>query len=133
MFLSDSGYTRNNSLISAKRYFSRWLDTYSLLFNLFYVEAQIQLLSNKFFIEEALVFNWNYNLRNYKLFKYIQPFFTFKDTPHGGYVHSAVFNVLLQKLDLTIIVDIRNHKKLMGYLQKYGLFSIGLVPVNYSP
>ena len=93
----------------------------------------MQLLSNKFFIEEALVFNWNYNLRNYKLFKYIQPFFTFKDTPHGGYVHSAVFNVLLQKLDLTIIVDIRNHKKLMGYLQKYGLFSVGLVPVNYSP
>ena len=133
LFLSDSTDKSRNSLVSAKRYFSRWLDAYNLLFNVFYVEAQIQLLSNKLFIEEALVFNWNYNLRNYKIFKYVQPFFTFKDAPHGGYIHSAVLDILLQKLDLTIVVDIRNHKKLLGYLQKYGLFSIGLVPTNYSP
>ena len=73
--LSDFTNKSRNSLVSAKRYFSRWLGAYNLLFDIFYVEAQIRLLSNKLFIEEALVFNWNYNLRNYKIFKYVQPFF----------------------------------------------------------
>ena len=133
LFLSDSSHKRHGSLISAKRYFSRWLDSYNFLFNLFYVNSQIQLLSTKVFLEEALIFNWQYNFRNYKLFKFVQPFFTFKDLPHGSYIHTAVLDIFLQKLDLLIITDLRNHYTLLGYLQKYSLFSVGLVPINYSP
>ena len=133
MFFSESGYKPFNALTSASRHFSRWLDSYNLLFNLFFVESQIQLFTNKLFIEEALVFNWNYNYRNYKLFKYTQPFFIFSDAPHGGYIHSAMSEILTQRLDMCILVDVRNHKRLLTYIQKYSLFSIGLIPTNYSP
>lgn len=133
MFLSASAGKVTGNLISAKRYFSRWLDSYNLLFNLFYSESQFQLFSNKLFIEESLVFNWNYSYRNYKLFKHLQPFFMFKDAPHGGYIHSAMQNLLAERLDAAIIVDLQNHKRILTYIQKYNLFSLGLVPHNYTP
>ena len=133
MFLSASAVKVTSNLVSAKRYFSRWLDSYNLLFNLFYSESQFQLFTNKLFIEESLVFNWNYNYRHYKLFKHLQPFFMFKDAPHGGYIHSAMQNLLSERLDAAIIVDLQNHKRLLTYIQKYNLFSLGLVPHNYMP
>jgi hypothetical protein len=34
---------------------------------------------------------------------------------------------------LGIIVDMNNHKVFRGYLQRYGLYIVGLVPVSYSP
>jgi hypothetical protein len=133
MFISPTFDIRANSLISASRYFKRWVDSYDLLFNLFYLRTSVQLLSNKFFIEESLIFNWQYNIKNYKVFKYVQPFFIFKDIPHGELTHTSLFNIFLQHLDFVIISDLNNHKKLTTYFKRFNLYSIGLIPVNYSP
>ena len=57
----------------------------------------------------------------------------FKDFTHGGFIHSAVFSIFLQNIDLGIIVDMNNHKIFRGYLQRYSLYMVGLVPINYSP
>jgi hypothetical protein len=133
MFLSHSTDKSSASVVSARKYFARWVDSYNLLFNIFYSDASIQMLSNKLFMEESLVFNWQYSARNYKMFKFTQPYFMFKDFPHGGFIHSAVFSIFLQNIDLGIIVDMNNHKVFRGYLQRYGLYIVGLVPVSYSP
>lgn len=133
MFLADSGVQRFNSLLSAQRYFHRWLDSYNLLFNLFYVEAQIQMVSNNLFIEETLLFNWDYNFRNFKIFKFSQPFFIFKDLSHGVYLHEAFLDILIRKMDLILAVDLANHNILLNYSKRYSFFSVGLVPINYSP
>jgi len=132
-FLAGSPEKSHVALISSKKYFARWLDSYNLMFNLFYVDPNVQLLTNKTFMEEALVFNWHLGIKDYKLFKFLQPFFTFKDVTHGATIHSIMRLVLLQKLDFTILVDLRNHKKTLQYLQSYGMYTIGLVPTNYSP
>lgn len=132
-FLSHTNGKFAVSVVSARRYFARWVDSYNLLFNIFYTDASIQMMSNRLFIEESLVFNWQYNSRNYKIFKYTQPYFMFKDFTHGAFVHSAVFSIFLQNIDLGIIVDMNNHKIFRGYLQRYSLYMVGLVPVNYSP
>ena len=133
MFLSHSTDKSAVSIISARRYFARWVDSYNLLFNIFYTDASIQMMSNRLFIEESLVFNWQYNSRNYKIFKYTQPYFMFKDFTHGGFVRSAVFSIFLQNIDLGIIVDMNNHKIFRCHLQRYSLYTVGLVPINYSP
>ena len=133
MFMHDSGSRPLTGIISASRVFARWTDAYNLFFNLAYSDAEVQLFSNKLFLEEALVFNWNQSLFDYKLFKYTQPFFAFKDGTHGEHIHLSVFVTLLQKLDLAIVVDLKNHNKFLRYLKRYNLYSIGLVPSNQSP
>jgi len=57
----------------------------------------------------------------------------FKDAAHGASIHKSVFLIFLQKLDFTILVDIKSHEKLLQYLQRYGMFIVSLVPINYSP
>ena len=133
LFLSHSSDNRTTPVVSARKYFSRWIDANNLLFNLFYVGASVQMLSNKLFMEETLIFNWRYCLRNYKMFKYVQPYFIFKDFTHGGYVHSAMMMIFMQRLDFCIILDMSNHKKLGGYLKSYNFYTVGLLPINYSP
>lgn len=133
MFLANASSRPSNSLLSASRYFYRWVDSYNLLFNLYYVDAQVQALSNKLFLEESLIFNWNQSIQDYKLFRYTQQYFIFKDLPHGAYTHSALLTLLLQRLDYVLIIDLKNHRKLIGYLQKYSLYSIGLVPSGQNP
>jgi hypothetical protein len=133
MFFAPAPESRSEALVSASRYFARWTDSYDLLRNLFYVNGRTQLLTNKFFIEEALAFNWQYSLKNYKLFRYVQPFFMLKDAVHGESIHSSIFSMFMQKLDFLIITDLKNHFTLLGYLRRYNLYSIGLIPSNYSP
>ena len=133
LFVSHSSGNYATSIISARKYFSRWVDANNLLFNLFYSGALVQMLSSNIFMEETLVFNWQYSSRNYKLFKYVQPYFIFKDFTHGGSVHSSMLMLFMRSLDFCIVVDVNNHKKLQGYFQKYSLYTIALIPINYSP
>lgn len=133
MFVSSYLSNGRPDLVSPERYYMRWVEVSNLLNSLFRANSQIQVLSNKVFTEESLVFNWHYSSKNYKLFKLIQPFFSFSDIKHGGYVQSAIQLVRKFKVDWLLIIDLNYHKNLLGYFQKVGFYSIGLVPVNYSP
>ena len=133
MFMFYSSSKPFNSAVSARRYYDRWVDSYNLIFNLSYSDAQVQAFSNKLFLEEVLVFNWHQSYSDYKLFKYTQQFFAFRDLPHGAYIHSVVLTILMQKLDYALLVDLKTHRKLIGYLRKYSLYTIGLVPSNQEP
>ena len=125
--------TLNLALINSERYFSRWVDSYNLLFNLFYTSPTSQLLTNKVFLEESLTFNWHYSTKNYKLFKYVQPFFSLKDSLHGEAIHGSIFAIFLQRLEFMIVADILNHRNLLKYMRRYGVYSVGLVPSSHSP
>ena len=125
--------TLNLTLINSERYFSRWVDSYNLMLNLFYTSPTSQLLTNKVFLEESLIFNWHYSTKNYKLFKYVQPFFSLKDSLHGEAIHGSVFAIFLQRLEFMVAADILNHRNLLKYLRRYGIYSIGLVPASQSP
>lgn len=132
-FLTAAPTPTKSSIISVQRYFSRWVDSYNFLFNLFVTEPVAQMISNKLFIEESLIFNWSYSIKNYKLFRYIQPFFIFADLRYGSHVPKTLQLFALQKLDFTITTDINNHNKLSFFLQKTSVFTVGLIPTNYSP
>lgn len=133
LFFCSRPERRLNLFSDTRQMFNRWVDAHNFMFNLFYVQSIGQLLSNKFFIEESMMFNWHLSLKYYKLYKYIQPFFIFKDLPHGGYLHSNMVLFLKQKLDYMLIVDMNNHKTLITNLKRYHFYLIGAVPINYSP
>ena len=133
MFLSGLSPSKSHSLLSPSRIYSRWVESLNLLFNLFFVNASVQITTNRLFIEEALVFNWHSSLKNHKIFRYLQPIFTFSDVPHGGYIHHALKFITRLKIDLVLVVDIKHHFNLVRYFQRLGLYSVGLIPSNYSP
>ena len=90
-------------------------------------------MGNKLFLEETLVFNWHYSFKDYKIYRFVQPFLMFSDMPHGEFVHDVLTTLLDQQLDFMIIIDLQTHRKLLRYLKNYHVFMIGLTPVNYSP
>lgn len=132
-FLSLSRNAPTNGLVNPRGYYNRWITTYNLLFNLFFVDSFTQVLCSKIFIEEALVFNWEYSYRNYKLFKYVQPFLMFSDLSHGESVHDVIARLLDNQIDFVLVLDFKSHNKFLKHLQSYHVFMIGLTPINYSP
>lgn len=132
-FLSLARTSPSGALVNPKGYYNRWVNTYNFLFNLFFVNSFTQVLTNKFFIEEALIFNWEYSYKNYKLFKYVQPFLTFSDMSHGESVHDVIARLLDKDLDFLLVVDLKTHNKLLKHLKSYHVFMVGLTPINYAP
>ena len=132
-FLALAKSSVPSALVNPRGYYSRWVNSYNFLFNLFFVNSFAQVLSSRFFVEESLVFNWQYSYKNYKLYKFVQPFILFSDTSHGEFIHDVVAKLLQQNLDFLIIVDLRSHDKLLKYLKRYNVFMVGLTPINYSP
>ena len=132
-FLSAASNKPFRNVVSAHHYFHKWLDSYNFLFSLFLSNPSIQMFSHKFFIEESLILNWTLGVKNYKLFKYVQPFFTLADLSHGSFVHSALSMMLSQYLDMAIVTDIKNHSKTIFHIQRSSLPTTALVPISYSP
>lgn len=97
------------------------------------MDSFTQVLSNRFFVEEALVFNWEYSYKNYKLFKYVQPFLTFSDMSHGESIHDVIARLLDNDLDFLLVLDLKTHNKLLKHLKGYHVFMVGLTPINYAP
>jgi hypothetical protein len=91
------------------------------------------MLGNKLFIEEILIFNWETRIVTYKLFKFLQLFTSLVDLVHGSFVHSALKLLSQMNLDFALITDVKYHEKTLTYFQKYGVFTISLLPLNYSP
>ena len=132
-FLALAKKSTQSSLVNPRGYYNRWVSSYNFMFNLFFVDSFTQLMGSRFFVEEALVFNWHYSYKNYRLYKFVQPFIMFSDTPHGEFIHDVVARLLSQNLDFLVVVDLRSHDKLLKYLKRYNVFMVGLTPINYSP
>ena len=121
------------SLVSIERYIWRVNDSLVFLNNLFYVDANYWMLGNELFLEEILVFNWEARLLTFKLFKFLNTYIYFKDLSHGSAIRRVLQVLSKVNLDFTLITDIRTHYKTQKYLHKLNIFTIGLIPTNYSP
>ena len=120
-------------LVSVERHVWRIVESLTFCHNLFYIGARHWMFGNKLFMEEILIFNWESQLLAYKLFKFVHVFVYLKDLSHGSTAWS-IFKLLHKlRLDFTFQVDINTHFKTQRYLQKYSIFTIGLIPTNYDP
>ena len=120
-------------ILNAGTYYNKWMENYVLLFNIFYVNLNLQLFSNKFFIDETLAINWDTNLYTHQLFKNIKPVYFLNPVAYGLKT-KTVFSWFKQHLpDAIIILDIKTHEKTIPFLKRIGAFLIGLMPMNYNP
>lgn len=120
-------------LVSIERYIWRINDSLLFLSNLFYVDANYWMLGNKLFLEEILIFNWESQLATFQLFKLLNTSVYFKDLSHGAAIREVLKLLSRITLDFTIITDIQTHYKMQKYLHNLNIFTIGLIPTNYSP
>ena len=120
-------------LVSINRYVHRLAESLTFMHNLFCVVDRHWMLGNELFSEELLVFNWETQWVTHSLFKRLHASIYYKDFSHGSTTHSIMYTLTKQKLDFIIITDLRAHAKANIYLQKYGVFTIGLIPTNYNP
>lgn len=124
--------TSSNECFNIKALFSRWVNTFHLLFTLFTYRCAVTTFSSAIFADEVNALNYFGSNFNYKLFRYVQPCFYFTE-PSYGLSSLLVFTKLLQgNLDVGIITDVNTHDKTLFYLQSINTYTIGLVPTNYN-
>jgi len=132
-FTTSNAIVSDSILVSIERHVCRVAESLTFCHNLFYIGARHWMFGNKLFMEEILIFNWESQLLTYKLFKFIHTFVYLKDLSHGSTTF-FVFRLLNKlRLDFTFQVDVNTHFKTQWYLQKYSIFTIGLIPTSYDP
>lgn len=131
LFISQtSGLTQ---LINVNKLFTKWVNSYNFLLNIFFNKLNMFLFSSKVFKNEVISFNWSFNLLDYRLFKYSNPYFYMKDT-NFGVPSSIIFKRFEKKgLNTTFILDLKQHEKNLYFLKSINLHTIGLVPYSMNP
>lgn len=120
-------------IIDSKKFINRWKDSYDLIYNIFFYNYNPLIFSTKFFKNETLAINWNYNFFDINLWNYFFPFFVFK---LNKYTHkSSFFFDKLNQLGVNffLITDCTYHFKNIHYMRKNNYYTIGLVNVNLNP
>ena len=112
---------------------AKWNNTCNFILNLFFIKSNLMVFTVKSLKNEALSFNWSFNLLNYNLFKYASPIFFSRDTSFG--VNSTlIFKKFNQNnLNTVFLTDIKYHEKNLYYLKKFNTTTIGLVSYNLNP
>lgn len=132
-FTTGGSIYTNSTLINMRRYVHRIEESLTFVYNLFYIDARYWMFANELFLEELLIFNWEIQSLTYKLFRYIHMFVWLKDLSHGSAIRQVMDFLKKVDLDFTIITDLETHMKARNYLQRYSIFTIGLIPINYNP
>jgi len=133
MFFVSLDRQGSYNVIGLSKFYLRWKNAHTLLLNLFFFESSIFTFTNKLFLEEALVFNWNLNFVEYKFFKFSQNLIYFRDNPYG-HETDYLFDYFNQyKLDAAIVTDLKTHEKNIFFMKRFNFYIIGLNPSNYNP
>ena len=119
--------------INISKLFTKWVNSYNFLLNIFFNKLNMFLFSNKIFKNEIISFNWSSSLLDYRLFKYSSPYFYMKDT-NFGVPSSIIFKRFVKKgLNTTFVLDLKQHEKNLYFLKSINLHVIGLVPYSMNP
>ena len=117
---------------SLPKFYSSWMNTYTLLFNLIFYKIEILTFGNSFFKNEILALNWNSSTLLNNFWRYAKPFLIYqsvKINDYGNYIFRTLNNY---GYSLGLVLDIIYHKKTIYYLRKNKFYVIGIVPCNYN-
>lgn len=120
-------------IFSAPKFFKKWQNLYSLLYNIFYFNHLPLVFGSKFFKKETLSLNWFFNLINLDTWRYASFFFTFYISIYTRKINFFFKRLKEKKLSFALITDLEYHFKLLFYLRKNKWFTLALVPSNINP
>lgn len=132
LFLVQS-YKKDLFIVDTKPFFSRWKDSFNLIFNIFYYKLNPIIFSSPYFKNEVLGLNWNYSQFDINLWRYYFPFLIFKINKYNPKILYYFHKLANSRVDFFIISDCSYHYKTTYYIKKKKLYSIGLVSISINP
>ncbi len=111
----------------------RWIESYNLIFNIFYYNFNPLFFGTVLFKNEILALNWNYNYFDINLWKYYFPFFIFKLNNYNKKTDFFFEKLNTYNINFFFISDCQYHYKNLHYLKKKNQYTLGLINFNINP
>lgn len=127
------GYKRGGlAVLNIRKFFTRWKDTYYLMFNLFFYQIDTLTFGTSFFKSEILSLNWQ-SMNKFKfMWRYTRPFLALRPNKITTYGDFVFYRLSLLGMRIGVVVDILYHSKTIYYLHRSNFYTIGLVPINHN-
>ena len=113
--------------------FNRWLNTYTLLGNLFYYNIQILSFGNRLLVDEILSLNLKSAPSTLTSYNPLNKSFFFRNAKFGDQFSVIYKRIQNLKIENAFIFDITTHPRTLVYLNSINIFVIGLVPITQNP
>ena len=120
--------------VNITKIFTRWVNTYNLLTNVFLHDTRVMIFGSIMFREEICTVNWHFMRLSYKFYKFASPHFFLKDADYGS-PEASFFFYRLHNLGLNtlFITDLYNLEKTVHFLRTESFFMIAPVPLSLNP
>ncbi len=120
-------------IIDSSKFILRWVESYNLIFNIFYYNFNPLFFGTTLFKKEILSLNWNYNYFDINLWKYYFPFFIFKLNNYNKKTDFFFEKLSFLDINFFFISDCQYHYKNLYYLKRRNCYTIGLINFNINP
>ena len=116
------------SATSLNGLFSKWINLFFLISNIFYYDIRFLTFSNSFFIKEVSTLNWNFFKKSNSkgLWRLTQPFIFFKVSQIVNYGPILFKKLKFKGFNISLIIDPLYHLKTLYYLKNNNMFIISL-------
>jgi hypothetical protein len=120
-------------LININKFFSRWIDSYNIFYNIFYYNFLPLTFGSSLMKNEILALNWYYSKFDINLWNYYFPFFIFKLNNYNKKSDYFFEKLFYTDINFFFIVDSVYHYKNLYYFNRYNYYTIGLIDMNLDP
>lgn len=132
-FFFVNNYNSKLTIVNVNKFIDRWLDSYNLLFNVFYYNFHPLVYASPLFKNETLSLNWFYNNWDVNLWRYYFSFFVFKVNKFTKKINFFYEKLKETRDNFFIVTDCLYHFKNLYYFRKTLSYTIGLVNVSQNP
>lgn len=132
-FLMVKEFKKKIILININKFFSRWIDSYNLFYNIFFYNFMPLTFGSSLMKNEVLAINWYYSKFDINLWNYYFPFFIFKLNNYNKKSEYFFEKLYYTNINFFFIIDTIFHYKNLYYFKRYNYYTIGLVDSSLNP
>lgn len=131
LFMDHNRY--GSFTLNLKRCYSRWQNTYALIYNIFYYNYNLNVFGHKIFKFDILTLNNTTNASSLNLYKYTFLFHYFKDSIYGSNLVKVMSSVQTLQIETAFISDLANNEKMARNLKICDVYTVGIVAFGDDP
>jgi hypothetical protein len=131
LFMDHNRY--GSFTLNLKRCYSRWQNTYALVYNIFYYNYNLNVFGHKIFKFDILTLNTTVDITSLNLYKYTLLFHYFKDSIYGSNLVKVMKSVHTLQIETAFITDLMNNEKMARNLKVCDVYTVGIVAFNDDP
>lgn len=120
-------------VMDSNKFFKRWVDAYSLLFNIFFYNIYPLIFGAPVFKNETLSLNWYFTNLEHSVWQYYFPFFIYKLSEYSHRTEYFLSKLKDAGSNFFFITDCMYHYKMFHFFKKSHCYTIGLINGNINP